>query len=70
MPEKLPRMAASSLAVVTDHSDGLSVHLLADCPHLVEAIAELRWREWGQEPGRKDLSWWVNVTAVLMNGQP
>jgi GNAT superfamily N-acetyltransferase len=57
------RYRTTSLAAVTDHSDGLSVHLLADYQHLVEAVAEMRWREWGQEPGREDLSWWVDVTA-------
>jgi GNAT superfamily N-acetyltransferase len=23
----------------------------------------MRWREWGNEPGREDLGWWVDVTA-------
>lgn len=23
----------------------------------------MRWREWGNEPGREQLSWWVDVTA-------
>jgi GNAT superfamily N-acetyltransferase len=48
---------------VTGISGAFSVHLLAEHPNLVGAIAEMRWREWGQEPGREDLSWWVDVTA-------
>jgi GNAT superfamily N-acetyltransferase len=48
---------------VATNSGGLSVHLLADRPQLVGAVGEMRWREWGDEPGRKELSWWVNLTA-------
>src|SRR5215472_3634404 len=38
--------------------------MLADRLHLVGAVAEMRWREWGDEPGREELSWWVDVTAA------
>jgi len=48
---------------MADHSDAFSVYLLADHPHLVEAVARMRWQEWGDEPGREALSWWVEVTA-------
>ena len=41
----------------------VSVHLLADHPHLVAAVGEMRWKEWGSEPGREELRWWVDVTA-------
>lgn len=44
----------SSLAGIT---------LLADRPDLATEWAELHWREWGSgsiEPGRKELSWWVD----------
>jgi len=33
--------------------------LLADRPDLAAAWAELHWREWGTEPGREELSWWI-----------
>ena len=42
---------------------GISVHLLAAHPQLIPAVAELRWREWGNAPERKDLGWWVQVTS-------
>jgi len=42
---------------------GISVHLLADHPQLISAVGEMRWKEWGNAPGRKDLGWWVEVTA-------
>ena len=41
----------------------VSVHLLADHPHLVAAVGEMRWKEWGREPGREDVRWWVDATA-------
>jgi hypothetical protein len=44
-------------------SDPISVRLLADLPDLVPAVGKLRWQEWGHEPGRTALSWWVEVTG-------
>lgn len=44
----------SSIATIT---------LLADRPELAAAWAELHWRAWGDEPGREDLSWWVDDAA-------
>jgi len=40
----------------------LSVHLLASVPHLVGAVAQIRWTQWGHAPEPEDLSWWVEVT--------
>jgi GNAT superfamily N-acetyltransferase len=37
--------------------------LLADRPDLATKWAELHWREWGDEPGREQLSWWVTEAA-------
>lgn len=37
--------------------------LLADRPDLAGKLAELHWREWGDEPGREQLSWWVANAA-------
>jgi GNAT superfamily N-acetyltransferase len=48
---------------MADIPDPLAVHFLADRPDLIEAVATLRWREWGDEPGREDRSWWVDVTT-------
>jgi len=54
----------TSLAIMADHPPAISVHMLADRLHLVGAVAEMRWREWADEPGREELSWWVDVTAA------
>lgn len=37
-----------------------TIVLLADRPDLAAKWAELHWREWGDEPGREQLSWWVD----------
>ena len=36
-------------------SDAVIVELLADRPDLIRAVALIRWREWGGEPGRQEL---------------
>jgi len=41
----------------------VSIGLLADHPHLIPAVGELRWREWGHPPEPESLDWWVDVTA-------
>lgn len=41
----------------------ISVGLLADNPHLIPAVGEIRWKEWGHVPERVDLEWWVDVTS-------
>jgi len=41
----------------------VTVALLADNEHLIAAIGELRWREWGHVPEPEGLDWWVTVTA-------
>lgn len=50
----------------------LTIHLLADQPDLAAGWAELHWREWGDEPGRDQLAWWVAdaVKAVSRVGPP
>jgi predicted N-acetyltransferase YhbS len=40
----------------------MSVLLLADRPDLIEAVGDMRWREWWRHAGREDRSWWVDVT--------
>ena len=41
----------------------VTVELLADHPHLVLAVGQIRWREWGHPPEPESLDWWVDVTA-------
>ncbi len=41
----------------------VSVRLLADLPHLVPVIGQLRWQEWGRPPEPEDPSWWMEVTG-------
>jgi len=41
----------------------VSIHLLADHPHLIPAVGEMRWKEWGHAPEHEDLRWWVDVSA-------
>jgi GNAT superfamily N-acetyltransferase len=41
----------------------VSVELLADNLHLVPALAEIRWREWGVPPDPDTLEAWVDITS-------
>lgn len=41
----------------------ISIELLVDHPHLIPAVGEMRWREWGHAPEPERLDWWVDVTA-------
>lgn len=41
----------------------ISVKLLADFPHLIPVVGEIRWREWGHAPEPENLEWWVDVAA-------
>lgn len=44
-------------------STPVTVQLLADHEHLIVAVGEMRWQEWGQPPEPDDRAWWVDVTA-------
>jgi GNAT superfamily N-acetyltransferase len=44
-------------------SSRTQIELLANHKHLIAAIGELRWREWGHAPEPEDRDWWVEVTA-------
>lgn len=41
----------------------VSVRLLADCPTAMEAVADMRWREWGHPPEPEDPAWWLETTV-------
>lgn len=41
----------------------VTIEFLADHAHLIAAIGELRWREWGRPPEPEAREWWVEVTA-------
>ncbi len=41
----------------------MQIGLLADHRDLIPAVGRIRWQEWGQDPERAELSWWVDVTA-------
>jgi GNAT superfamily N-acetyltransferase len=41
----------------------ITIQLLADNRHLVPAVGEMRWKEWGHPPEPESLDWWVDVTA-------
>src|SRR4051812_13039417 len=40
----------------------LTVSLLSDYPDSVEAVATLRWSEWGHPPEPEDPAFWLEVT--------
>ena len=40
----------------------ISIELLAERPDLLPSVARLRWQEWGTEPGRQALQWWIDTT--------
>jgi predicted N-acetyltransferase YhbS len=40
----------------------VSIKLLADYPHLMTAVGEIRWKEWGHPPEPVRLDWWINIT--------
>ena len=46
----------------TVQTDPPKVQLLADRPDLIEAVTDLRWREWGHEPEPTDRDWWRAAT--------
>jgi GNAT superfamily N-acetyltransferase len=41
----------------------VTVEPLANRQDLVVPLARLRWQEWGSQPGREALEWWVDTTA-------
>ena len=43
-------------------TNSVAVELLADRSDLVEAVTDLRWREWGHAPEPTDRTWWRAAT--------
>jgi GNAT superfamily N-acetyltransferase len=41
----------------------LTVSLLADSLTSAEAVAEMRWHEWGRAPEPEDPAWWLETTV-------
>jgi GNAT superfamily N-acetyltransferase len=41
----------------------ISIELLADHPHLIREVAEIRYQDWGQPEGPQDRAWWVAITT-------
>jgi GNAT superfamily N-acetyltransferase len=41
----------------------LTVTLLADSLASAEAVAEIRWQEWGHPPESEDPAWWLETTV-------
>src|SRR3954447_12035273 len=41
----------------------LTVSLLADSLTSAEAVAQMRWREWGHPPEPEALDWWRDITV-------
>src|SRR5689334_21810214 len=44
------------------NAEAVTIALLADHEHLIPALGELCWREWGHPPEPTDLSWWIETT--------
>ena len=44
-------------------TDGVEIQLLATRPDFVEAVTDLRWREWGRPPEPTERSWWRDATV-------
>ena len=40
-----------------------TVTLLADSPASANAVADMRWREWGHPPEPEDPAWWLDITV-------
>lgn len=40
----------------------LLIALLADYPQLIPAVAEIRWKEWGNPTDPRSLDYWVDIT--------
>lgn len=49
--------------MANESCEAITVELLADHPHLIPALGELCWREWGHAPEPVDLEWWIATTA-------
>jgi GNAT superfamily N-acetyltransferase len=48
--------------------EAVTIELLADRQDLLVPLARICWQEWGDDPGRQDLQWWID-TAVSESGR-
>ncbi|HVE91431.1 MAG TPA: GNAT family N-acetyltransferase [Actinomycetota bacterium] len=48
------------------HRPEATIQLLADSPHLIAAVAEMRWKAWGDPspPGENGLAGWIEITGA------
>jgi GNAT superfamily N-acetyltransferase len=58
--------------VARDEREWAVIELLTDREDLVEAVTDLRWREWGHPPESTDRGWWREATLreAGRNGLP
>ena len=49
--------------MASENAETITIALLADHEHLIPALGEIGWREWGHPPEPTDLDWWIEVTA-------
>lgn len=59
---RLAHVSDAASKNVTHPWDRSVVEFLADRPDLVEAVTDLRWREWGHELEPTDRNWWRDAT--------
>ncbi len=50
---------ASACKIDAEH---IAIGLLADHPHLISQVGQIRWAEWGQPPEPVELEFWVDAT--------
>jgi GNAT superfamily N-acetyltransferase len=41
----------------------VTVSLLADCLSAADAVASMRWQEWGHPPEAQSFEWWLETTV-------
>lgn len=41
----------------------MKIVLLAEVPAAIDQVATMQWKEWGDAPGRDNLSWWIEVNT-------
>lgn len=55
-------MTGGTVEGLPDTSTRVVVELLADRLDLLDAVVEMRWRQWGHAPEPTDWNWWCDAT--------